>query len=437
MHTDFGNLPDLISDLEAYRGLVMAPLEGFERNDVSRGSAPLRGEASSPREIHAREVAGILLYRFKPNSERGHYLCGLLRSAPQPDKLAAIRDSLSMHPEMAGVDELSEMLRGQRSDLASQIRAACVLAKLDSSSTIDWSKSADVLKEALMAEDRRAAPRWIELLGPAARALVPSLMRDCNDPKVDGVARANAAEALGEVLAEANSPEELAEDRILDAQPAPSRLLGRALMRLHRREAGLDLLRKAATRQPNEAVVGGTNSDAEARKNDSASRQAGAATTMSAIGETGLLWPLLRHQADPRLRAQLVNRLADSGIPLPTLLDRMNWPILDPAERQALLMGLAEGTMPAANSTARDQDLRRPPRPICSSMIRTLASIPPPSCSSAPVRPEVDIETSRRRPIVRGSPSQREQARLRKWGPEGPHLRNPARPIDVLDGLPR
>lgn len=345
VHADFENLPALIPDLETYSRLMIPGLEKYERDGSGRGPAPRQGDMNPPRTAHARQVAGILLFRFAPTPERGRYLRELLRAAPEPDKLVTIRDSLAQHPGMAGVDELRRMLRGREADPATQIRAACVLVKLDLEGAADWACAADALKEALMVEDRRTASRWIDLLGPAVRALVPPLRHDCHDPKGDPAARANAADALGEILARGEHAEELARS-IVDAQPDAARLLRRALTRLGRREAAATYLREAVARGPDDT-------DVEARKDEAASRQAEAAITLATMGEPEALWPRLAHQPDPRLRARLIDTLADSGLAPRVLRDRLNRPGLDPAERQALLMGLAEGAPPAATSTTR------------------------------------------------------------------------------------
>src|SRR5262249_38793814 len=137
---------------------------------------------------------------------------------------------------------------------------------------------AAALADALLAEDHLLIPRWLELLGPAVRLLDRPLGEICCNPDRDPTTRSNAAAALAELL--------------------KRRPIDQAREYLH------GVLRQQAEDQA-----------PEARKDRLANRQAAAALTLASLGEPGALWPLLRHQPDPRLRALLIQRLAAGALP--------------------------------------------------------------------------------------------------------------------------
>jgi serine/threonine protein kinase/formylglycine-generating enzyme required for sulfatase activity len=89
----------------------------------------------------------------------------------------------------------------------------------------------------------------------------------------------------------------------------------------------------------------------EARDNR-ARHQAAAALALLKLGRGELVWPLFRHTPDPRLRTELIHRVAAAGIPLAAILDRLQTESELPSRRALLL---AAGTYPPAswNNAAR------------------------------------------------------------------------------------
>ena len=330
--SDYRGLPATMESLTPYhhslltRRLVTQTLESYELDKTT-------STAKSPSERHANDLAKILLFHFAPTSERGGYLRSLLNSPIEPDQVEAITDCLAEHRQEAGIAYIDSSLN---STPATRLRVACALAKLinEIPGSYSLTQAANPLKNALLAEDRRAVTGWLKLLGPHAIVLIPPLKTDCHDPELDSAARAQAAFALVELLMLTNDIQEIVES-IVQSRPDAAQILRRALASLPLPDAAVTPLHRVLNERPADA-------DPETRKDEIASRQAAAALALASLGHADILWPLLAHQPDPRLRSIVIDTLHTSGLDLKILLDRLNIPSLDPAQRQAILLAVAE-----------------------------------------------------------------------------------------------
>ena len=106
----------------------------------------------------------------------------------------------------------------------------------------DATAAAAAMAEALLAEHRRAFPRWLELLGPAAAGLVPALSEIRRDPGRESYDQAAAAEVLAEVLGHGDRDVELMR-AITESTPMASRVLLREFDRRAPSPEALDFLR--------------------------------------------------------------------------------------------------------------------------------------------------------------------------------------------------
>jgi formylglycine-generating enzyme required for sulfatase activity len=183
------------------------------------------------------------------------------------------------------------------------------------------------------------------LLGPANELLVQPLSAICCDHDRDALSQLSAAEALAELLELRQQPATLARVALESSQGA-FRILLRELVRLGRSDTVLEILHRALA----ERIA---DSEAGPRKDAAASRQAAAAIALSALGEPEVLWPLLRHHDDPRVRSLLIERLAADSLNSAHLIDRLSLPLIDPIERQALLLACAESRKPALASAVK------------------------------------------------------------------------------------
>ena len=158
--------------------------------------------------------------------------------------------------------------------------------------------AAPAIAEAILAEHRRAFPRWLELLGPAAEALVPPLARDLRRPRPRRRRQTAAAEVLAELFARGRR--DLALARIItEATPAAFRVLLRESAGRGLSPEALDFLRAVL-----DEVAEGPRAG-EGPTTDGPSGQAGDArppprSPWPSLGEPEPLWPLLRHRPDPR-----------------------------------------------------------------------------------------------------------------------------------------
>ena len=235
---DYQHLAAQLPDLEAHRDALRPALLKLESDEKAGG--------------HRRDVARILLYRDRPTVERADLLRERLTSAQaQPEEVWVIRDAMAAHPEKAGGDALDAILRDESADPAARLRAACALRSLQPgfADGAALKAAAPAIADALMAEHRRAFPRWLELLGPAAEALVPPLGAICGDPGRDGSAKTAAAEVLAELFA--RDRRDLALPRIItEATPAAYLVLVRESAGRGLSAEALDVLARCSSRSP-------------------------------------------------------------------------------------------------------------------------------------------------------------------------------------------
>jgi len=182
----------MIRGIQPHRALLIRDLETYERNG----------------RPHEREVAGVRLYHFAPTPERGRYLRERLLVASGPDELELLRDALAVEPRYAGAEALWQVVGHEGAEPGQRIRAAAALARLKADHN-GWMTAGVPVTRAMLGEDRRTIPRWIKLLGPVARVLVPVLVQDCSDPATNSAARTQAAEALAETLTRGQDAEGL------------------------------------------------------------------------------------------------------------------------------------------------------------------------------------------------------------------------------------
>jgi serine/threonine protein kinase/formylglycine-generating enzyme required for sulfatase activity len=326
LKADFRHLPNLLVELEPDQARVRHTLLGLER--------------SAPAASRDRELAEILLFRDQPTEARAAALRARIATA-EADELAIIREALASHPVMAGVESIRRVVFDDLAAPAARLRAACVLAELGSAQPAEWSNVAPAFTNALLAEDRRTVPRWLDLLGPAAPSLIATLGGVCRELKQDSTTRSTAAEALTELLTRRHDSVTLARF-VVESQPDASRILQAQLMQLGRQSEARAYL-YGVLREPRDPPV----------SDERAQRHAAAAIALAALGEPEALWPLLRHHDDPSVRSTLIERLPAADFLRPALAESLERPGIDPVERQAVLLAWAESKPSALTPTIR------------------------------------------------------------------------------------
>ena len=345
------DLPELITELSPQRGLVIADLEAIENDPDALD--------------HRREVATVLLYRLAPTAKRSEYLRERLLAATEADRLELIRSTLAASPGHAPGEAFWEVLLSRVASPQRRLRAAAALARLEPTHS-HWSAGGPIVAAALLNEDRRAIPRWIELLEPVLPSIAPSLGRFFRNNQLDSATRSAASEAIAETLGRLRDGPALAalaadpgseslralvqEFRRLDqpvqalgsvlaamtadADPEAFRVIIRELDRLGRPASAVEALEK---------VLG------EPRPSDPSAReravhcQVNAALALLVLGRLDRIPPLLSHSDAPRLRALLIDQFGQVKGQIQPLLDYLQVARGgDPAVLQAVLLAVAE-----------------------------------------------------------------------------------------------
>ncbi|RUL87842.1 bifunctional serine/threonine-protein kinase/formylglycine-generating enzyme family protein [Tautonia sociabilis] len=315
LEADDRGLSALLPEIAVHRRRLR---ENLERLEFSPGAG-----------ARAREVAGLLLFLDDPTEARASSLRDRLRSA-RADGVRLIRGALARHPSQSGADRLRRDLLDDNLDPALRLRAGCALIALGPIDAPAWREAAPALALALLEEDRHAIPSWIELLGPAAPLLVPTLGQGCSDPSWEPSQRLAAAEILADILGPRRDSEQLARWAIA-AEPEASLVLLRALQAQPDPGPALSMLRQALD-----------DGDQAPPGDEAIDRAAMAAIALALLGHSDPLTDAIRHRDDPSLRSHTIDAIARRGL-APLLLGKNALRAdLDPAALQAMLLAWAE-----------------------------------------------------------------------------------------------
>jgi formylglycine-generating enzyme required for sulfatase activity len=245
-----------------------------------------------------------------------------------PDEFLVIRDALRglsnrvlprLWPEL---DDASAPVSGRA------FRAACALAGYEPRHPA-WSRLANRLTTALVAENPVWVGQWVEALRPIGTRLVEPLAAMCGDASRSDGERYIAATVLLEYAAD--RPGTLADAACRGDSHQVAVLL--PALRQHPARAASTLRRMLET----ELAAGATDSERDAF----ALRRAQAAALLLHLGETEPVWPLLRLEPDPRLRTMLIHRLALLDV-APDLLVRGFRTERDDSVRRSVVLALGE-----------------------------------------------------------------------------------------------
>ncbi|WP_165222265.1 protein kinase domain-containing protein [Aquisphaera insulae] len=313
-------LLDRMESLGPYENLVVGELERLERRRKEDG-------VDEP-------VAGMLLYRFRPNRDRGEYLRQLLIKAEDPDRVELIRGILASDLHSAGLAELRETLADPRAARGVRLRAACTLRYLlPADRSIPGDASGDVAKALL--DDVRQSPGWLRLLGHAEVDLVDPLRTTCGDPSATPVERASASEMIGDILQRQEDPRRLAAI-LVESQPDAAEILLGRLLKLDRQRSSEPTFRSVlADRLVSPELAGVVDEPL-------VGRQAIASIALDLLEIEGPLSALLDYGADLRVRSVIIDRLSTMTLARGRLLNRIRSADPRPGVRQAVLMIWAE-----------------------------------------------------------------------------------------------
>jgi formylglycine-generating enzyme required for sulfatase activity len=283
--------------------------------------------ASAAKAEDRRKQLRVSVALLPVDPSQADYLYERLLDAEDPREVLVLRDALDPHKQQL-VEKLWAAVEAFGKGC---LPAAGALAKYDPDSE-RWARVKAQVVASMVAAQPYHLERWVEALRPIRFTLVDSLSnvhRD-RDPKRDPSERTVATIILADYV---DRPPLLA-DLLMDSDEKQFlHLLSK--LKLHG-EAALAVLQDEL-RKPLEGIA-----DPKAKDN-LAKRQANAAVAVLRIGRPDIVWPLLRHSADPTVRSYLIDRLGPLGAHPSDIKERLDAES-DVEIRRALILSLGEFT---------------------------------------------------------------------------------------------
>ncbi len=324
LDADTAKAPEIIQEMAGYRQWA-DPLLRDACAEADRAGKAADSEAERTRQ--ARRQLHAALGLLPVDAGRADYLYDRLLDA-EPQETAVIVKELSGHKgdlteRLWAVMEHPEKGREDR-----RLRAGAALAAYDPDGA-RWDAAADPVVKRLVEVDPAFLLAWMESLRPVREKLMAPLAVVFRDRTAERTAERSLATS---VLADyADRPETLA-DLLMDADDKQFVVLFPKVQA----NAG------PAAALLNETL--GKKLDAEKTEEDKehlAKRQANAAVALLRLGQPDVVWPLLKHGPDPRVRSYLVHYLSPRGADPGAVVRRLDEE-KDVSIRRALLLVLGE-----------------------------------------------------------------------------------------------
>jgi serine/threonine protein kinase/formylglycine-generating enzyme required for sulfatase activity len=313
LNADTTDVPAIVHDMAPYRRWIDRLLrDAYQEAEVNQDTR---------KQLHA----SLALLPVDPNQQE--YLYHRLLTAT-PHEVPVLRDALTAHQE-ALLDKLWTVVeqppKGQEPQ---RLRAASALARYDPDSP-RWAKVRDQVASDLVSVPAVYLVNWLDAFRPVRAHLLAPLAVVFRDAKRRESERERATDILADYAAD--QLDFLAE-LVKDADPRQFAVLWPKLQ--EHRERALALMSQELARTP-------APDASEATKDALASRQAQAAVALLQLGQDELVWPLLRHSPDPRVRSFLIHRLSPLGTDTGMFLRRLEEE-REVSIRRALLLCLGE-----------------------------------------------------------------------------------------------
>ena len=311
-------VPDIIDDMAPYRDQAEPLLmQAYDQGTDDR------------RQLHL----ALALLPSDPNQLEGIYE-RLLRATPH--EFPAIVSVVAPYHETlverlwAGV-ESTELL-----DPSQQLRAAAALASFDPGSD-KWARIPPDIADSLVRVPALHSAMWRNAFWPVRMALYPQLAAIFRDAGRGEMERSLATDLLTEYVAD--QPELLVE-LLVDAEHEQYLAIFPVIESLE------TTLAEAAQNLLNEELAKTLPAElpwSDPSREQQALRQVNAATALFKLGQPALVWPLLHHREDPRIRSYLVHHLAAlDASPQPITDQLTSSPSSTPSLSRALLLCLGE-----------------------------------------------------------------------------------------------
>jgi hypothetical protein len=307
------DVPTIVKDMRAYRRWLDPLLhESYDQAEKAN---------DRPKHLH------ISLALLPVDASQVDYLYGRLLDA-EAREVAVIRDALVPQKDQL-VDRLWAVVETPETGKESQrLRAAAALAKYDPESD-KWAKCGPLVVNDLVRENSIFLGQWTEAYRPVKNSLLAPLADIFRDHRPDRAAERTLATNLLADYA-ADNPQVLA-DMLMDAD---GKQFAVVFPRFEKQsERGLPVL---AAEMDKKAPPDGDNA-----KERLAKRKVNAAVALLRMNQPEKVWPLLKHNPDPRARSYLIHYLCPLGADAGVILKRLDEEP-DVTIRRALILSLGE-----------------------------------------------------------------------------------------------
>lgn len=303
-------VPGVIADMEGYR---------FWTDPLLREKW-LQASGDDRQKLHA----SLALLPVEPAQVEYAYQ-RLLNAEPQ--EVPVIRDALAIYKDRL-TEKLWQVAEKPAEGYHSQrLRAASALAAYDPGSARWETVKAPVAADLVQVPAVYVAT-WMECLQPVRSKLIKPLADIFRDRERRETERSLATDILAEYAAD---QVDVLADLLTDADEKQFGVLF-AKLDQHAARAAPPLLGEIEKQRE---VM------AEDDKELLAKRQANAAAALLRMGKPEKVWPLLKHSPDPRLRTNLIHRLAPLGVDAGALVKRLQEEP-DASARRALILSLGQ-----------------------------------------------------------------------------------------------
>jgi formylglycine-generating enzyme required for sulfatase activity len=293
-----------------------------------------RLRTAKEKELDSRKSLHVSLALLPVDTGEVAYLQDRLWEA-KPEEFRVICDALEPYKEGEQVRaELWDSLEDGSLTSGRRFRAACALAVFQPDHPW-WQANADAVAVWLVSENPVELARWSAILQPVRNALLESLKTVFSESRKPALRR-GAAIVLAEYL-----QKDL--DQLValscDADGPQRQILAEKLR--EQRPLAIDRLQAERDRIEKETAAAINDGASEVDRDLLAQRQTRVVTMLVLLGRQTLLYPLLAHREDPRLRTYLIHEMAPSGIDPSVLINGLRRE-LEPSIRRALLLSLGE-----------------------------------------------------------------------------------------------
>jgi serine/threonine protein kinase/formylglycine-generating enzyme required for sulfatase activity len=326
-------VPSIVQDMAPYRRWLDPLLRDALKEATASGDAR--------KQLHAS------LALLPVDASQVDYLYGrLLDAAPQ--EVPAIRDALAPHRDALRGKLWAVVQAPEKGKEGQRLRAAAALVKFDQAGE-GWSKSSNLVVNDLVLENPVFLGQWSELFRPVKDSLVPPLGDVFRDRNPDRAAERTLATNLLMDYA-ADQPQVLA-DLLMDADEKQFAVAFPGLKK--RADDGVRILTSAL-----DSKLPADLPSSDERREKLAKRQANAAVALLRLGQAERVWPLLKHNPDPRVRSYVIHRFGPLGADAGTIIKRLQEEP-DVSIRRALILSLGEFGEQKLPSGARQSLLPR------------------------------------------------------------------------------